>query len=174
MVPIDTQNLIDAHLRHRRLAQAVVLLRDRAGLNPKPSLYEAQDIVAQRLRWLTAHAVVEPETPVTVDDLLGKVRAITAPVVAVEAVWDGDTRGWFVELLAIVERPGRRHPRFDEVSLAVLRHGGDIRLFNGGVPPLPEAIDAAEHGEALARVLGVPFQFASPTTRDDQALRWDQ
>jgi len=39
-----------------------------------------------------------------------------------------------VDLVAIVDCPGRYHERFDEVRLASIRHGSDLRLFNGQVP----------------------------------------
>ncbi len=151
---------------------AIVGLREHARLEPKPGLYEAQDLVVRRLQWLTEYGGVNTEPTVTVADLLDRARAIAAPVAAIEAIWDGDTQGWFVELLAIVERAGPRHPRYDEVSLALIRHGGDIRLFNGTVPPWPEAVTATEHGRALSQALSVPFHFASPSTPDDQAPRW--
>jgi hypothetical protein len=166
-LPSYIQDRIDAELRHRRLIAAIMVLRDQAGLDPKPSLYAAQDIVAGRMDHLTRLGVVEPEPSTAVADMLVKARAISAAVAAVEAVWDGDTQGWFVELLAIVKRPGSRHERFDEVPLAALRHGPDIRLFNGQVPPWPEATEATEKGRALAGALGVPFYFASPVEPND-------
>jgi hypothetical protein len=90
----------------------------------------------------------------------------------VEALWDGDTQGWYVDLVAIVRRPGRHHDRFDEVPLSALRHGGDIRLFNGQVPPWPEARRAAEQGQAVAQHFGVPFHFTSPEAPDVDLPRW--
>lgn len=57
-------------------------------------------------------------------------------------------------------------------SLAVLRFGGDIRVFQGAVPPWPEAAVATELGEALAQHFGVPFWFPSPTEPDDDCPNW--
>jgi hypothetical protein len=59
-----------------------------------------------------------------------------------------------------------------ETTLAAIRHGGDLRLFNGQVPPWPEAQEAMTTGPALAEHFGLPFHFASPDTPDDEAPRW--
>jgi hypothetical protein len=116
--------------------------------------------------------LVASETSITAADLLLKGQAIPAAIAAVEAVWDGDAEGWFVELLAVVKQRGSRHESFDDVSLAVLRRGGDIRLLSGQVPPWPEATEAAEKGSALAATLDLSFYFASPNKPDDQSPRW--
>lgn len=45
---------------------------------------------------------------------------------------------------------------------AAIRKGGDGRVFNGEVPPWPEAAEAQAVGQTLAAQLGVPFRFESP------------
>ncbi|GAA1001760.1 hypothetical protein GCM10009555_106860 [Acrocarpospora macrocephala] len=155
------------------MIQAIVLLRSEGGLDPSPGLYEAQNMLRERSVWLAEQGLVDlEEPPVGVPQLIEMVNAISEPVVAVEALWDGDTQGWFVKLVAIVQRPGRHHHRLDERPLALFRRGSDLRLFNGEVPPWPEAVEAAEKGQAVARSLGVPFHFASPDTPDDGLPRW--
>jgi hypothetical protein len=171
-LPQEIRDRIDTELRQRRHLQAILTLRGEGGLDPTADLYQAQAVVDQRLRWLTERGEVEPDPVVGVAELVTKLQAISEPVAAIEALWDGDTQGWLVMLVAVIERPSRRHPRFDEVTLALLRHSGDIRLFNGEVPPWPEAAEAAEKGEALATALGVPFYFADPDTPDDALPRW--
>jgi hypothetical protein len=47
-----------------------------------------------------------------------------------------------------------------------------MRLFNGSVPPWPEAQEANTVGRALAEDLAVPFHFASPNEPDLDAPRW--
>jgi hypothetical protein len=164
---------IDELLCTGRLIQAVVLLREEGGQQPPPGLYEAQDLLIGRRVELDQQGLLQPEPPPpTTAQLIEKADAITAPIVAVEALWDGDTQGWFVDLVAIVDRPGRHHDRFDEVPLTVLRHGGDIRVFNGQVPPWPEAQQAIDQGEAVARYAGVPFHFTSPAEPDVDLPRW--
>ncbi|MGS2640875.1 hypothetical protein [Streptosporangium sp. LJ11] len=164
---------IDEQLRRQRLIEAIVLLRSEGGFDLAPDLYEMQNMLRERSVWLAEQGLVDlEEPPVQVPQLIGMVNAISEPVVAVEVLWDGDTQGWFVELVAIVQRPGRYHHRFDERPLALFRRGSDLRLFNGEVPPWPEAVEAAEKGQAVARSLGVPFHFASPDTPDDESPRW--
>ncbi|MEU8185418.1 hypothetical protein AB0B85_28010 [Micromonospora sp. NPDC049044] len=164
---------IDEQLRQQRLIHAVRLLRVDGGLDPRPGLYEAQDLLVERLAWLRAEGWVEPERPsVEVPQLVETVRAITDRVVAVEALWDGDTQGWHVRLYAIVRRPSHHHPCFDEQPLALFSHGSDRRLFAGEVPPWPEAAEASEKGRAVADSIGVPFFFASPDVPDIDLRRW--
>jgi len=167
------QERIDELLCSGRLSTAVVLLRQEGGLQPPPDLYQAQDLLIERRVELHRRGPVEPEPlPPTTAELIEKADAITTPIVAIEALWDGDTRGWAFDLVAIVRRPGRRPDPFDEVPLTVLRHGGDIRVFNGQVPPWPEAQQAIEQGLAVAHHVGVPFHFTSPEAPDVDLPRW--
>jgi hypothetical protein len=169
----QVRDRIDELLSSRRLIAALALLRQDGGLQPPPGLYQAQDMLTERSAELDQRGLVEPEPPPpTLAQLIERVTAITAPVVAVEALWDGDTQGWCVDLVAIVPRPGRHHERFDEVLLTVMRHSGDIRLFNGQVPPWTEARQATEQGRTVARHVGVPFHFTSPATPDVDLPRW--
>ncbi|MGC9671370.1 hypothetical protein ACNTMW_33100 [Planosporangium sp. 12N6] len=164
---------IDELLCARRLIQAIALLRQEGGLHPVPGLHEAQDMLMERRAELDRQGLVEPEVPPpTTGQLIELAANIAAPVVAVEALWDGDTQGWYVDLVVIVSRSSRHHDRFDEVPLTRLRYGSDIRLFNGQVPPWPEAQQATEQGQAVARHLGVPFHFTSPAVPDVDLPRW--
>ncbi|WP_433371729.1 hypothetical protein ACQPZX_48070 [Actinoplanes sp. CA-142083] len=171
-LPQEIQKRIDDELRNRRLIQAIKLVREEGGLEPKPGLYEAQNVVMDRLAWLSEQGLIEPEPTVELPQLIAAAKAIPDRVAAIEAVWDGDTFGWMVWLGAIVERPGQHHERFDEVGLAGIRRGGDIRLFLGEVPPWPEAAEATEKGHAVAAALGVPFHFTQPDTPDLDLMRW--
>lgn len=107
-----------------------------------------------------------PTLPLDLDALAAKVQALADPPAAIEAVWDGDTEGWFVLLLAVTSEPRAEYP------LAVVSHGTDIRLFNEQAPPWPESEEASTIGRALAQRFGVPFHFASPDEPDDLAPRW--
>jgi hypothetical protein len=106
--------------------------------------------------------------PSALDRLLAKARALPAPPVAVQALWDGDTDGWFVYLSAVLEEGAGHRERV----LMVCRTGTDIRLFNGQVPPWSEAELATELGQALAARLGVPFYFPSPDHPEDDCPCW--
>ncbi|MFG1868753.1 hypothetical protein [Micromonospora arborensis] len=167
------QGRIDELLCVDRVITAVVLLRREGQLHPLPGLYEAQDMLMERRRELDSQGRVPPKPPpLTTAELIELAAAVTAPVVAVEAVWNGDTQGWFVDLVVIVQRVGQHHDEYDEVSLTGLSFGTDVRLFTGEVPPWPEAVRATEQGRAIAQHLGVPFHFTSPTAPDVDLSRW--
>ncbi|MGI8333608.1 hypothetical protein ACRYCC_26970 [Actinomadura scrupuli] len=59
-----------------------------------------------------------------------------------------------------------------ETTLAIIRRGDDLRLFNGQVPLWPEAQEAMATGTALAQHFGLPFHFASPVSPEIDAPRW--
>jgi hypothetical protein len=172
---------LDPQLRHRidellcarHLFPAIVLVWQEGGVEPPLGLFEAQDLLVQRRDELDRRGLVQPEPPPpTIAQLIEAVAAVAAPVVAIEALWDGDTQAWLVRLAAIVRRPGADHDHFDEVPLTLLRDGGDIRLFNNQVPPWPEMQRATEQGQTLAQHFGVPFHFTSPATPDVNLPRW--
>jgi hypothetical protein len=94
--------------------------------------------------------------------------AVQPSPVAIEATWDGDTHGWLVDLSAVV----RTAEGYGARVLRVCSGGGDIRLFNGHVPPWPGAVEAAELGQRLADELGVPFHFPSPREPEDDCPHW--
>lgn len=103
-------------------------------------------------------------------DLLAKLRALPTPPVAIEALWDGDTQGWFVDLCAVLVLEGCHESRW----LHTFSDGGDLRVFQGVVPPWPEAIEAAKNGAQLAAILGIPFYFPSPEHPEDECPHWWQ
>ena len=108
----------------------------------------------------------------TRENLLEKASEVLGSPVAIEASWDGDTTGWFVmlTLLYVEQADGSRYQTFD---LAEMRGtDGDLRIFNGQVPPWPEAAPAKQVGEELSVALGVPFFFASPNQPEDDCPRW--
>jgi hypothetical protein len=104
----------------------------------------------------------------TREQLLAKAEALPERPVAFEAFWDGDTTGWFVTLSAILKNGTGYRDSF----LGAMRDGGDIRLFNGQVPPWGEAQLAREVGEELAVRFGVPFYFPSPNHPEEDCPRW--
>lgn len=88
---------------------------------------------------------------------------------AVQAIWDGDSSGWMVRIEA-VWKMGRA---CESNCLAVLRdQGGDLRIFNGDVPPWSEAIVAREAGKLIEGELGIPFYFRSPEEPEDDCPDW--
>lgn len=119
------------------------------------------------------------EPPQTRDAWLETARLKLAQLdrapVAVEAIWDGDTTGWFLIVSAILPGASEWHPRFREVMLVSMRGaGGDFRLFAGTVPPWPECAVAREIGRLAAARWQVPLHFPSPEKPElDQPRWWD-
>jgi len=151
--------------RDHRLA-AVARMREAFPAEDRPGLYETLDVVAARYRELGRRFERLPTPPLDLTTLAEQVEALPGRTVAIEALWDGDSEGWFVHLMAHTDVP------VAEYRLAIVRHGGDLRLFNGAVPPWPEAREAETVGRALAERFGVPFHFASPDEPDIDAPRW--
>jgi hypothetical protein len=86
-----------------------------------------------------------------------------------EALWDGDTQGWFLMLFA----RRKTWTGYNRSCLWSLRGaGGDFRLFTGLVPPYPEAYILNYVGTELAKVYDVPFYFPSPQDADDDCPGW--
>ena len=97
----------------------------------------------------------------TREDILREAASLRSPK-AIEAYWDGDTEGWFVILAAVGER-----------VISVIRLGGDFRLFDGSVPPWPEAVLAKQVGEEIAARFGVPFWFPAVDRPEDDAAMFE-
>lgn len=109
----------------------------------------------------------------TRDQLVARAAKIPPKPVAVEAWWDGDSTGWFVVIDAVYEDCGWFRSTYSAVNIGCLQgDGGDLRVFNGVVPPWPEARLAAEVGQELAGRLGVPFYFPSPNHPEEDCPRW--
>ncbi|MEV0523188.1 hypothetical protein AB0I66_07160 [Streptomyces sp. NPDC050439] len=152
----QTRREVDADvLRDRRMAavRSVWEALRPVGLG----LLEAQSVVHSRYEALGDQVRRTPPDPLDTPALAARAAALPGRVVAVEALWDGDTvHDWFVDLFAVLDEPQ------GEGRLAVIYH----------LPDRSPADAATEAGQALADHLGVPFHFASPDTPDDQAPRW--
>ncbi|HEX5596563.1 MAG TPA: hypothetical protein VFX61_11200 [Micromonosporaceae bacterium] len=171
-LPEEVRDRIDELICRRKKALATKHLWRDAGLDPSPSLQTAIDVVEERSYQLTLQGRVDPEPPpVPASQLIEEARAITDPVVAIEAMWDGDTYRWGVLLLAIVQRPSSRHPLFDEHYLAFL-DGRGAPPFTGTGPRMPAAAEAVQKGSAVVQSLGVPFHFVDPDAADIDPPRW--
>jgi hypothetical protein len=164
-LPSQVRAKVDALVLEGRKLQAVQAVRD-ALKEPRPGLYECLDLVAERFADLGQRFTRSPTAPLDVDQLTAEVRALPHEPAAIEALWDGDSEGWMVRLLAVTLAPRAEH------HLATVQHGTDIRLFSGEVPPWPEALEASTAGRRLAERLGVPFYFASPEKPDYPTPRW--
>jgi hypothetical protein len=165
-LPPADRTAVDALVRLDHRIAAIKRLRDAFPVGSAPGLYEALDVVAERYRELGRRYERYPTPPLSLPALTDQVEALPGRTVAIEALWDGDSDGWCVDLTALTDHPAAEH------RLATIRHGSDMRLFNGTVPPWPEAQEATTVGRALAEHLRVPFHFASPDQPDLDAPRW--
>ncbi|WP_245919632.1 hypothetical protein [Actinomadura mexicana] len=157
---------MDALVTSGRKFEAVKTIYDSIHEPSRPGLHECQILVAERHAALGRRFHRSPTPPLDLEALTDKVQVLARRPAAIEVLWDGDSEGWFVLLLAIMINPRAEH------HLATVQHGTDLRVFNGSVPPWPEAAEASAIGKALAERFGVPFHFASPETPDDEAPRW--
>lgn len=115
-------------------------------------------------------------TKFTYEDAVAKIEQIKGTPIAVEAQWDGDTQGWFLMMFVIVKTKNRiwEHSKIQTYHLGNLSLGDDIRVFNGTVPPYPEAILAEEIGNKLSEKYKLEFFFPSPINPDDDCPRWTE
>lgn len=167
-LPAGIRAQADGYVLQDRYLQAVRLVWE-AGRAQGLGLNEAQEIVHLRYEHFGDRVARTPDSPLDLDSLAALAHGIHARIVAVEAVWDGDTvHGWFVNLLAVTDDPA------GEKCLATIYRGTAVRALDGAAtdPPHPSAAVATRAGGDLAAHLGVPFHFASPHTPDDEAPRW--
>ena len=126
-------------------------------------VHEAEQVVHARYEALGDRVRHRLPDPLDLPSLTARAAALPGRVVAVEALWDGDTvHDWFVVLVAVLDDPAGDGPAGDG-HLATVHHRP------GGSRP---GVTATEAGRALADSLGVPFHFASPGVPDDEAPRW--
>ncbi|NYV73284.1 hypothetical protein [Streptomyces sp. UH6] len=160
------RSAVDSVIQQDHRLAAVARIREAFPAESRPGLYETLDVVAERYRELGRRFERRPSPPLDLVTLVEEVEALPGRTVAIEALWDGDTDGWCVDLVALTDDPATEH------RLAVIRHGSDMRLINGTVPPWPEAQEAERVGRALAERFAVPFHFAGPGQPGLDAPRW--
>lgn len=98
-----------------------------------------------------------------------RIASLPGRHVALELLWDGDTTGWFLLAGIVTVQPDGT---FAASHVAMLRYGGDLRLFNGDLPPWPEAVVAQRVGERIAEDLRIELYFPSPIHPDDSCPHW--
>ncbi|MFI7651051.1 hypothetical protein ACIBTZ_34095 [Micromonospora sp. NPDC049460] len=171
-LPEQVRAGVDDLICRRSKVSAAALVREGAGPAGPVSIPDALRVVEERGCELMALGRVDPPSPpVPASRLIEQARTITDPVVAIEALWDGDTARWGVLLLAIVHRPSARHPQFDEQELTFV-DGRDAPAFTGTVPHMPAAAEATHKGSAVAHDLAVPFSFLDPEASLVDPPRW--
>ncbi|MFJ3198886.1 hypothetical protein [Streptomyces sp. NPDC086989] len=166
-LPAGVRTQVDGYVLQDHFMQAVRTAWE-AGRAGGLGLAHAQFLVGDRYRHFGDRIARTPDCPVDLESLTARAAGLPGRVVAVEAVWDGDTvHDWFVILLAVTADPPGEHSLATVYRDAALRSLGDT-----ATGPEPSATVATRAGTALATHLGVPFHFASPDTPNDNAPRW--
>ncbi|MEU2285171.1 hypothetical protein ABZ614_25060 [Streptomyces sp. NPDC013178] len=167
LLPAGIRAQADGYVLQDALLPAVRVVWE-AGRARGLGLAEAQLVVHDRYRHHGDRVARTPDSPLDLESLTARAAGAPGRVVAVEAVWDGDTvHDWFVELVAVTADPEGELPLATVHLSAAARHLGDEDPF----PRHPSAAVAGRVGAALAAHLSVPFRFASPDTPDDEAPR---
>jgi len=104
------------------------------------------------------------------ENFKAKILTLAGRVACIEAIWDGDSNGWFIVMSVVTENDST----FAEHELGRISHGSDVRLFTGKVPPWPEALQAIDVGTQLADHFGCEFYFPSPNEPDESCFSWLQ
>ncbi|WP_258101131.1 hypothetical protein [Marinoscillum pacificum] len=113
------------------------------------------------------------ETSFGYEQALEKIKGIGQKPIVIEIQWDGDTQGWFIMMFLITESGFWKFKRTHVHHLGNISSGhGDLRLFNGQVPPWPEAKQAMNIAEELKKELELEIYFPSPNEPDDDCPRW--
>lgn len=92
--------------------------------------------------------------------------------VAVQALWDGDTQGWFVylEVIFLEDAPST----YSIIDLCAMRFASDLRIFNGQTTPWEETIIAKKIGNYISKKYDIPFWFPASEAPDDDCPSWLQ
>ena len=90
-----------------------------------------------------------------------------------EALWDGDTQGWFLHVSVYVEQGGWPLKRTVRHDLGTVVLGTDLRLFNGQVPPWPEVELVKTFVQQTQAKYGLTLYLPSEEP-DDECPRWTE
>ncbi|MGW3660229.1 hypothetical protein ACWD6R_33340 [Streptomyces sp. NPDC005151] len=169
LLPAGIRERVDGYVLQDARFQAVRIVFE-AGRAHGLGLNDAQLVVHDRCLHQGDRIAHTPDSPLDLESLAASAANCPGRIVAIEAVWDGDTvHDWFVNLLAITADPTSEHPLATIYWLTAVRHLGEEKNLG---PRHPSAAAADRAGSALAARLSVPFHFASPDVPDDQAPRW--
>ncbi len=100
------------------------------------------------------------------------IQAVGGKPKVLEALWTGDTQGWYLILSLYTETgwPGFKKEHVQQ--LGTVSFGGDIRLFTGEVPLWPEAELTKQWGEQARQKYGLEFYFPASQGPDDDCPDW--
>ncbi|MEU8578846.1 hypothetical protein [Streptomyces asoensis] len=168
-LPAGIRNEIDGYILQDSLLGAVRVILAVGRVPHGIDVGTAQLIADDRYLHYGDRIAREPESPLDLESLAYRAAGCGGRIVAIEAIWDGDTvHDWFVRLLAITADPA------GEAHLATVYRSTAKRYLADDEdrdPRHPVAAATERAGRALAEHLCVPFHFASPDTPDDEAPR---
>ncbi|MFB9435654.1 hypothetical protein [Streptomyces showdoensis] len=169
-LPAGIREEVDGYVLQDARLMAVRVITE-IGRDPRGTGVDtAQLIVGDRYLHHGDRIARRPESPLDQESLAHRAAGCAGRVVAIEAVWDGDTvHDWFVQLLAVTADPAGEAQLATVYRSTAQRYLGESRDHR---PRHPEAVAAERAGRALAEHLSVPFHFASPDSPDDEAPRW--
>ncbi|MFF7777339.1 hypothetical protein ACFZCG_23285 [Streptomyces tanashiensis] len=169
LLPEGIRSQVDGYVLQDARFQAVRVVWE-TGRGRGLGLHEAETVVHARYLHHGDRVARTPLSPLDLESLAARASGCPGSVVAIEAVWDGDTvHDWFVILLALSAEPAGEHTLATVHRETAVRYLGDARDERS---LHPAATAAAAAGRALAEHLSVPFHFGSPDTPDDGAPRW--
>ncbi|MFD9411671.1 hypothetical protein ACFWBN_32300 [Streptomyces sp. NPDC059989] len=159
-LPTGIRDEIDGYILQDSLLMAVKVITD-VGLVPHGiEVGTAQLIANDRHLHYGDQIAREPESPLDLESLAYRAAGCGGRIVAIEAIWDGDTvHDWFVQLLAITADPA------GEAQMATIHWSTAQQCLSEQEdrhPRHPVAVAAERAGRALAEHLSVPFHFRQP------------
>jgi hypothetical protein len=127
------------------------------------NIFELTSILSTTMPSITSFEILDSE-----------IQKVAGQPTVLEALWDGDTQGWFL-ILNLYFKTGKFFWKRETIKhLGIVSFGGDMRLFNGQVPLWPEAELTKEWGQKVAEKYGLTFYFPSDKEPDDNCPSWTQ
>lgn len=99
-----------------------------------------------------------------------EIKKVGGKPTVLEALWDGDTQGWFLCLYIYTETEYFFDKKTSRHSLGHITLGGDIRVFSGG--QWTESVLAKELGQRAVEKYNLEFYFPSDQQPDDDCPKW--
>lgn len=106
----------------------------------------------------------------TFEILDSEIKKVGGKPTVLEALWDGDTQGWFLCLYVYTQTGLFFNKKTTRHSLGHITLGGDIRVFSGG--QWTEAFLAKEFGKKAIEKYNLEFYFPSSKEPDDDCPKW--
>ncbi|MDX3094242.1 hypothetical protein PV417_06570, partial [Streptomyces sp. ME19-03-3] len=127
MLPRGVREQVDGHVLRDDPFRAVSVVFE-AGRNRGLSLHDAQRVVGERHDHHGDRIARTPDSPLDAESLHARAAGLPGRVVAIEAVWAGDTvHEWFVDPPAITADPAGEHRLVTIHRAAAVRYLGAER-----------------------------------------------